>query len=619
VKQFKYLMMILFPILFVAVISQAGLQDRSSWIELKPNPDNYIRMPELTTAPSTPTSGWSKVYVSANDIYFKDDAGVATSMIGAASGGVTNLDEAYDGGGAGAGATINADSGPVIVAGSGADIGLQVTHSGAGNSIDLINAGTGKDIDGTGSTWSVTKAGAAVFASIAGHTSTGDIDLDDGVTASPSLIFTDATNETATFSKADAGVLGLTTDATDGLNVLTGNLWVGNGSAGTAAMDGEDAYIEGELEVDGAVELDGAVSIDGTLSVDEVITLTNGLTLDNETNNTFEWNENSEEIKWTFGTTTLELNSTSGIVELSIFDDLADVILSHSADGAADDFYISQTGAQDASLFIQSAGTGADAIGITASAGGIDITSAATFDIDVTATGGTVKVIASEAAADQFKVDAQGAIAGDAINLETTDGGIMLNADGADNGDIEVNAADDLAIVSAGTTSIDSADWDISATGAATLMASVGFDSATVIHRDIVELSNADIKALRATPKVLVAAPGADKFIELVSLTLVLDYGSEVLTESTDDLVVEYGTSDDDVTAAIEMTGFIDQAADTIMIVGVSNPLAANAAADMLNNTIELFNTGDGEFGGNATADTTMTIHVAYRVHTAGL
>ena len=120
----------------------------------------------------------------------------------------------------------------------------------------------------------------------------------------------------------------------------------------------------------------------------------------------------------------------------------------------ADDFYIKQTGAQDASLFIQSAGTGADAIGIAASAGGVDITSAATFDIDVTATGGTVKVIASEAAADQFKVDAQGIVAGDAITLETTDGGVMINADGADNGDIEINAADDIAITAAGLVNI---------------------------------------------------------------------------------------------------------------------------------------------------------------------
>jgi len=54
------------------------------------------------------------------------------------------------------------------------------------------------------------------------------------------------------------------------------------------------------------------------------------------------------------------------------------------------------------------------------------------------------------AAADQFKVDATGQIDGDAINLETTDGGIMLNADGSTYGDIELNAADDVIITAAG-------------------------------------------------------------------------------------------------------------------------------------------------------------------------
>ena len=94
----------------------------------------------------------------------------------------------------------------------------------------------------------------------------------------------------------------------------------------------------------------------------------------------------------------------------------------------------------------------ADAITL-ASTGGVDITSAATFDIDVTATGGTVQVIASEAAANQFKVDAQGTIAdasGDAIVLETTNGGILIDADGVANGDIGLEAGDDLRLTTVG-------------------------------------------------------------------------------------------------------------------------------------------------------------------------
>jgi hypothetical protein len=101
----------------------------------------------------------------------------------------------------------------------------------------------------------------------------GSVTLDDGVTDSPSLILQDATNETATFSKVDAGFLTITTVAGDGVQVTTGNLKVGNGVPGVA-QDGEDAYVEGTFEVDGATTLDGAATVAGvtTLSGDVVIT-----------------------------------------------------------------------------------------------------------------------------------------------------------------------------------------------------------------------------------------------------------------------------------------------------------------------------------------------------------
>jgi len=34
---------------------------------------------------------------------------------------------------------------------------------------------------------------------------------------------------------------------------------------------------------------------------------------------------------------------------------------------------------------------------------------------------------------------------------------------------------------------------------------------------------------------------------------------------------------------------------------------------------VQLFNTGDGEYAGNAANDTTMTAKVNYRIHAAGL
>jgi hypothetical protein len=133
-----------------------------------------------------------------------------------------------------------------------------------------------------------------------------------------------------------------------------------------------------------------------------------------------------------------------------------------------------------------------------------------------------------------------------------------------------------------------------------------------------VELSNANIKALRGTKKELVASPGADKFLELVSALLILDYGSEALTESVDNMIIQYATSGVDASAAIESTGFIDSTADTIALV-LPVGLTGVVATNMVNNALELFNTGDGEFAGNASNDTTMTVKITYRIHTAGL
>ncbi len=270
-----------------------------------------------------------------------------------------------------------------------------------------------------------------------------------------------------------------------------------------------------------------------------------------------------------------------------------------AADGAADDLTISVTGAQNSSLVLSSAGTAADALDVKTTAGGMLFT-------------------ASGAMADQFKVSAAGTIAGNAINLVTTDGGIVLTGGGAVNGDVTITAGDAFTMNATGTAAITSSDWGISTTGVVTKLASIGFDSSTTIHHATVACNNACIKALRAAPKELVAAPAAGYFIELVSAVLILDYGTNVLTESVDDMVIEYGAAGTDATAAIEATGFIDASADTIKIVqpaGIANVAATSLAASNL----RLLNTGDGEYAGNAGNDTVMTIKVAYRVHPTGL
>lgn len=130
-----------------------------------------------------------------------------------------------------------------------------------------------------------------------------------------------------------------------------------------------------------------------------------------------------------------------------------------------------------------------------------------------------------------------------------------------------------------------------------------------------VSLTAAEVKVLRATPFELVAAQGADTLIEFVSAVFVLKYGSEVFSESADNLIVEYddGTGIA-VSATLETTGFIDQAADQITnLQAIGDAIATLAAA--ANKNLVLFNSGDGEIAGNASDDSVLEVHVTYRVH----
>ncbi len=162
--------------------------------------------------------------------------------------------------------------------------------------------------------------------------------------------------------------------------------------------------------------------------------------------------------------------------------------------------------------------------------------------------------------------------------------------------------------------------FSVSTGGLTKCLGGVSPGSATdsILMTDTVEVSNAQIKTLRAAPKELVAAPGADKMIEFVSAVLILDYGTNVLTEDADNLVIQYSTGPD-LTAAIEATGFIDAAADTICIAKAADLVGTAAAASVVNKSVVLFNTGGDEYAGNAGADTTMTVKVTYRIHTVAL
>lgn len=133
----------------------------------------------------------------------------------------------------------------------------------------------------------------------------------------------------------------------------------------------------------------------------------------------------------------------------------------------------------------------------------------------------------------------------------------------------------------------------------------------------VTTLTSAQVKALRGTPATLVAAPGAGKINIVTSVFFHLDYGSNVFTESSDNLVVQYGDSGTDITGSIETTSsWLTNNADAWGIAVPAAVLLGASATAGVNETIELFNTGDGEIGGNAGNDNVVKVVVTYHTVT---
>ncbi|MDD5538351.1 MAG: hypothetical protein PHF12_05240 [Candidatus Omnitrophica bacterium] len=248
------------------------------------------------------------------------------------------------------------------------------------------------------------------------------VTLDDGATDSPSFILKDATDETATFVKKDGANLQLTTTATEGLQIITGNLWVGNGSPGTAAMDGEDFYVNGDSEFDGSVQLDGAVTFAGTVAVNGAPTITNvEASYTTNADDQFAFARNQ-------GTTTKPLVA---ITTSAAADDAAALAVTSGATGAVDAATISNAGTA-AGLHVTS--TAAGGVGID-----IDVANSATgrvFYADLGPWLGTADQGALELVSDSAATIAAGQLLrlnqqGSGQHAAAIDGSVVYVADAA--------------------------------------------------------------------------------------------------------------------------------------------------------------------------------------------
>jgi len=102
------------------------------------------------------------------------------------------------------------------------------------------------NLDGNNTVTISSGSGVTVISSEIGIT------LDDGSGDSPSLILKDEADETVVFKKVNGTMATITTQAADGINILGGNLKIGNATP-TSSLDGEDLYVEGNTEVKGTL------------------------------------------------------------------------------------------------------------------------------------------------------------------------------------------------------------------------------------------------------------------------------------------------------------------------------------------------------------------------------
>lgn len=108
--------------------------------------------------------------------------------------------------------------------------------------------------------------------------SAGNLTIDDGTTDAPTVTFQDGTDETLVFTKLDGSHFTMTITAADAVQVLTGNLRVGNGTPGET-HNGEDLYVEGISEFDGTANFDGAVDFDSTIDFSGAISTNADVTI----------------------------------------------------------------------------------------------------------------------------------------------------------------------------------------------------------------------------------------------------------------------------------------------------------------------------------------------------
>ena len=415
---------------------------------------------------TTANSGTFNLVVSQTGIGDNElrlaSAGTATNAIAlaAATGGVTVTT------GSGANGDFLVTTGDDVIITSGDDITLTSTVGSLikigvdDTTADTITIGSVKDtivIDGVSVTVGDSTASAATII----QCGLGDITLDTGddifLTADTgvgdviSLIVTKGTDDASIVVTSIVG--GIDVDAAKTISLV-------------CSEEAGDAIVLQASGTVGGIDITSGTGDIALVSTDEITLTVNTTTTDNIV------------LTNTPGTAVdaIELTATVGGIKHTSANVAS--TWTHTANSAGDDLSFIVAGAFDGSLVLSSTGTEGNAMDIDTTAGGIDIDMAGgaageDFSI-VTAT--SIDFQPSEAQPGQFKVVAGGTNAGDVIELESTDGRILLDANGGVNGDIELNSADDIVLTTAGKLTITNTE-PVTISGALSMVSSTQVDT----------------------------------------------------------------------------------------------------------------------------------------------
>ncbi len=402
-----------------------------------------------------------------------------------------SLDGAYD-----VGRTISVDAGSVILTGTnaadnvvlsliqsdtGTTKGFTITNAGTGNTIDIQGQASSNDIEGTDDSWGISSIGT--FTGVVG-TWTGD----QTWTGSAANVIFDATDDEllieddAVLSFGDVADVTVTWNAT---NLLIEAATDDVGQIQLGATNSMDLKILGSTNTDialfdasaGALLLDSypialgdgdAILFGDTLGTGDftISDVSDVLTIDAVVDGTGEVSMGNDAddlpFKWYTDTTGDWVYFNDDEVE---FEDcvLQMMDATQIQFGDSDDFFMHATNTAMTLGTLTSDETSAWNFGADTDGDDVKMFGATTAEywlFDASADSllpvlGNYLYTATDAEADQFKVNATGATSDAvAINFETTDGKILLNADGATGGDIELNSVDDIILTSTGKVTI---------------------------------------------------------------------------------------------------------------------------------------------------------------------